>query len=213
MQLFPTSWPADNLPQSFSTLLSVASKRGLLAAAGPDCLVVASTAAVYSAFNQSPGPKNVISGFAPDVSISVPRLSHVAFSSDEQHLIITAEQGGGLVVYSVDALLQKNTQPSFQIPTNQLGVRVLAPNPGPGLENYVAIVLESGQLMLADLGQKTAGPVLKDNATCIAWSTRGKNLLAGLRDGTAVQLDLQGQQKALIPRPPGLESSHTGKGY
>ncbi|KAF2201882.1 hypothetical protein GQ43DRAFT_393245 [Delitschia confertaspora ATCC 74209] len=214
LKLLPTPWPADDLPPSSSALLSVASRRGLLAAAGPDCLIVTSTKSVHDTFKVKPPANNIIEDFAPDLTIPVPRLSHAVFSSDENYLVITAQNGGGVGVYVVDALLQKKTEPAFQIRTNPASVRALVPNPEAG--GLFAVVLDEGKLMLADLEQKAFrqmpngnGTTLKDNVTSVTWSTKGKQLLAGLNDGTAVLVDQSGETKGIVPRPPELDSTYT----
>jgi len=215
----PTEWPLDHLPPPSSTLLSVASKRGIVAAAGPDRLVVFSTDTIYAGFKKDPpagaAHKDVVEDITPEVSIAVPRLSHVAFTSDENYLVISGESEGGIAVYEVDALLHKNTEPAFSIPTEGTPVLVLSPNPQV-LPNYIAIVMDGGQLVFADLNIKalvhksSGGPIFRENVTSVVWSVLGKALLVGLEDGTVVQLAVDGTQMAVIPRPPKLDSSFTG---
>src|ERR1700761_8345361 len=91
IKLLPSSWPTDALPSSTSSLLSISSKRGLLAAAGPNSLVIAETEAVRKAFKADGPANNNIKTFTPALTIDgVPRLSQVAFTSDGTYLVICA---------------------------------------------------------------------------------------------------------------------------
>lgn len=107
VRLLPTPWPQANLPAPTSSLLSVASRKGLVAAAGPDSIVLAKTESVRKAFE---GPKTGGSHtrlFQPELLIPMPmRVSQLAFTADEEYLVASAEVGGGLAVYSVQTLLQ-----------------------------------------------------------------------------------------------------------
>lgn len=217
LKLFPQPWPTDRLPPSYANLLAVASRKGIVAAAGPDSLVVAST----EKLRQKLGDKNAAKdgewvAFQSDLSIPMPRLSQVAFTADEQHLVVSAEEGGGLAIHDVGALMQGNKDSAFQLGTENVAVRCLAPNPMPELAENIAVVLTGGQLMIANLkeqrfisGQNAA--VLKDGATCVAWSNKGKQLTAGLQDGTAVQMKPDGSPQAIVPRPPTLEGDQYSK--
>ena len=213
LRLLPTPWPSDALPPPTSSLLNVASRKGLLAAAGPESLIIASTESVRHSFSSDgPSPKS----FTPQLSIPVPRVSQVVFTADEQFLVISAQSGGGLAVYEVDNLLQGRKSESFQLATNGLAVRALVPNPAMETAEFLVAVTEKGQLMLANLKVRelvrTAnGPVLKENVSCVSWSAKGKQLIAGLGDGTAHQMKPDGSNTAIIPRPPNLNGGIYGK--
>ncbi|KAI9823598.1 MAG: hypothetical protein M1832_002379 [Thelocarpon impressellum] len=215
VRLLPTAWPSDALPPPTSSLLSVASNKGLVAAAGPEALVVASTEALRAQFARDGTGDGDIVAFEPQLRIPFQtRISQVAFSADESFLVISAENGGGLAVYDVQAVMQGNTQPSFELPTNGTSLRALTPNPTPEKAELFAVVTVNGDLMMANL--KTCqfvvgpnGPVLKQAVSCVSWSTRGKQLVAGLGNGTAHQMTPEGEDKAEIPRPPqGLDGDH-----
>ncbi|KAI9685237.1 MAG: hypothetical protein M1822_004610 [Bathelium mastoideum] len=208
VRLLPSSWATGSLPAPTSSLLSIASGKGLLAAAGPEKLIVASTASVRQAFESQEDGKN--KSFTPQLVVDTPRVSQVAFSSDENFLVITAENGGGLAIYDVAAIMQGNTQPNAQIATNGVAVRALIPNPATDFAQFFAVVTSNGQLMLANLGEKQLvsgqqGPVIKEGVSCVSWSKKGKQLVAGLGNGTAVQMTHDGVIKAEIPRPPNLD--------
>ncbi|EKD17327.1 uncharacterized protein L3040_008975 [Drepanopeziza brunnea f. sp. 'multigermtubi'] len=207
IQLIPTAWPADQLPPPTSSLMSIASQRGLVAAAGPDTVILATTESVRKAFEGPDGGD--VKPFEPQLRIQMSmRLSQVAFTADEQYLVLSAETGGGLAVYEVQTLLQGNTNSAFQISTEQLSLRALVPNPTPEKGELIALVTIDGKLMMANLKEKKimAGPngsVLKDGVSCVSWSAKGKQLVAGLGDGTAYQMTPEGEGKAVIPFPPG----------
>jgi nucleoporin NUP159 len=194
--------------------LSVASTKGLIAAAGPDALILASTESVRQAFSAEVPGVSDIKPFSPQLTINLPmRVSHVAFSSDENYLVISAESGGGLAVYDVQNLMQGGTQSSFELSTNGLSLRALSPNPT--VAELFALVTIDGHLMMANLKERTfvsgpGGQFLKNSVSCVSWSTRGKQLVAGLADGTAYQMTPEGEGKAEIPKPLGLEGDHHG---
>ena len=213
LRLLPSAWPADNLPSTTSSLLSVASTQGLLAAAGPDCVVITTTDSVRETFiNEKADAETKVKSYTPEVKILVPRVSQVAFSSDESCLVIAAEQGGGLAVYDTNALKNGNTEAAFQLGTEGESVRQLLPNPNPAenTSHLFVVVTANGKLLLADLKERklAAGSngswVLCESVSCAGWSRLGKQIVAGLANGTAVQLDQAGAVKAQIPEPPQL---------
>ncbi|KAI9834987.1 MAG: hypothetical protein M1819_002710 [Sarea resinae] len=211
VQLLSSPWPMNALPPPTSSLMSIASRNGLIAAAGPEDVVIASTDAVRQAFTSDATGDNNTKPFTPQLKLSLGmRISQVAFSADESFLVISAENGGGLAVYKVQSLMQNNTEPAFQLSTNGASLRALAPNPTPERAELFAIVTTNGELMMANLNEKifiqsASGQVLKGGVSCISWSRLGKQLVAGLGDGTAYQMTPDGVGKASIPKPPALE--------
>lgn len=200
-------WPSDRHPPTTASLLSIASKAGLVAAADPEKLIVGSTESVRNAYFDNPSLDGKVKPYTPQASIQIPRVNQVVFSSDESSLVIAAEEGGGLAVYDVQALQQGNQQPAFQMSTNGISVRALVPNPAPEVAHLFAVVLTDGKLMIADLKARqlvngTTGQVFCEGVSCVSWSAKGKQLVAGLADGTAVQYDPLGNIKAHIPKPP-----------
>jgi nucleoporin NUP159 len=218
VKLLPEPWPTDALPSSTSSLFSITSKRGLVAAAGPNSLVIAETSAVRAAFDDPKQPaENNIKPFTPALTLPVPRLSQVAFTSEGTYLVICAENGGGLAVYDTQSILSGNKESAFQIATEGVSVRALAPNPAPELAHLVAVVLTGGQLMIANLQERKfitgnhKSLLLKDGVSCVSWSVKGKQLVAGLGDGNAFQMDQMGVPKAIIRQPPDVKPNHHGK--
>jgi nucleoporin NUP159 len=224
LKLFAQPWPADNLPAPTASLLAVASQRRLLAAAGPDKLILAGTTTIRSQYIPRRKTKDAAKGimqdepklkdFKAEVEITVPRLSHVAFSSDESCLIIVAEQGGGLACYDVNALTNGGKEPAFQIGTLGSSVRQVLPNPNPQADftRMCAIVLQDGRLLMADLRTQSlvkgasGSEVYHQNVKSASWSKLGKQIIAGLEDSTCAQIDIQGNVKDQIPQPPQLAS-------
>ncbi|KAK5700289.1 hypothetical protein LTR17_023046 [Elasticomyces elasticus] len=211
LRLLPTPYPAENLPPPSASLLAIASTKGLVAAAGPEGLVLARTSTIRDAFKQTSGGSKTVD-FTPELTIAVGRCSQVAFSSDEACLVVVAEQGGGLGVYDTHALLKGNKDTAFTVSTNGVGVRQLLPNPNPSSElaHMFGLVLGTGQLLLADLSKQDlsknaqGNPVFAEGVTSACWSRLGKQIVAGRGDGTAAQIDPKGEVKAEIPLPPRL---------
>jgi nucleoporin NUP159 len=196
--------------------MSVASHKGLVAAAGPDAVIVATTESVRKAFEGPNDGDGNFKPFQPQLTLPMPmRLSQVAFSADESYLVLAAEVGGGLAVYDVQALLQGSTQSAFELSTNGQAVRSLVPNPTAEKGELFAVITADGNLMMANLKERTfatgsTGQVLKDGVSCLSWSTKGKQLVAGLGNGTAYQMTPEGVGKLDIPKPPGVDDNHHG---
>ncbi|KAI9877434.1 MAG: hypothetical protein M1830_003919 [Pleopsidium flavum] len=211
VRLLPSPWPSDALPPPTSSLMSIASNKGLIAAAGPNAVIIASTESVRQAFSASDSEANDIKPFSPQLTIPIGmRISQVAFSADESFLVISAESGGGLAVYDVPSIMQGNTQTAFELSTNGVALRALSPNPTPEKAELFAAVTVNGDLMMANIKTRqflsgVNGQVMKNGVSCVSWSTRGKQLVAGLGNGTGFQMTPEGEGKAEIPRPPGME--------
>lgn len=185
-----------------------------MAAGGPDAIYLSSTESARKAFSADKTGDTEFRAFEPQVKIPMPmRVSHLAFTPDEQYLILSAEQGGGLAVYETQALLQGSSQAAFEISTSGESIRALVPNPMPELAEFCAVVTTNGNLLIANLKEKSLvsspnGPVIRSQVACGAWSTKGKQLVAGLSDGTVVQMTPDGAEKAQIPKPTAFGDVH-----
>ncbi|KAL2685612.1 hypothetical protein Neosp_006713 [[Neocosmospora] mangrovei] len=199
----------SSLPSSTASLLSVASRKGLVAAAGPDQVIIATTASVRKAFESEKNGDSDIRAFEPQLKIAMPmRVSQLAFTADENYLILSAESGGGLAVYEVQSLLSGSTNSAFELPTNGETLRAMIPNPTPEKAELCAIVTTSGNLYMANLKERQISNPLKNQVSCISWSSKGKQLCAGLGDGTIAQMTPEGEAKGEIPKPPNMGDFH-----
>ncbi|KAM5355703.1 hypothetical protein ACJ41O_002349 [Fusarium nematophilum] len=199
----------SSLPSSTASLLSIASRKGLVAAAGPDQVIIATTESVRKAFESPKDGDSDIRGFEPQLKIPMPmRVSQIAFTADENYLILSAEAGGGLAVYEVQSLLSGSTNPAFELSTNGETLRALIPNPTPEKAELCAIVTNSGNLHMANLKERQISNPLKSHVSCISWSSKGKQLCAGLGNGTISQMTPEGEIKAEIPKPPNVGDFH-----
>jgi nucleoporin NUP159 len=203
-------WPADRMPPSCATLLSIASEPGLLAAAGPDSLIVTSTEKVRKAFSGKAGEWDVITDFTPDVTIPLGAspLRHVAFSTGGEFLVISAEEKGALAVFDASKLMQGSQAPERQIPTDGVAVRSLLANPVASMGHYMAAVLDTGKLWVVDVDQDKKIALKEEGVCCATWSSRGKAVAAGLEDGTTQIFLTDGTLKGTIPRPPGVDENY-----
>lgn len=206
VQVIPTPWPADDLPSPTSSLLSIASTKKLLAAAGPDALYLSSTDKLRDAFRSSPpSVDETTRPFTAEIRIPQPRLSQVTFSSDESALVVSRANDGGILGFQVDHIVDGRLDPAVQISTNGQSLRALVPNPVPDSAELFAAITSNGELLLFNLraGSMVSGSngtVLTSGATCLSWSNRGKQLVAGMADGTAVQMKPDGTIVAQIPK-------------
>ncbi|MCJ1461555.1 hypothetical protein MMC07_000152, partial [Pseudocyphellaria aurata] len=211
LRLLPSPWPNTALPPSTASLLSTASKKGIIAAAGPESVIVASTQSMRQAFSTPGAGGSNSKSFVPLLTLNIGmRVSQVVFSADENYLVISAEIGGGLAVYSVPSLMEGRTQPAFELSTHGSSLRTIIANPTTEKSDFFAVVTVSGELKIANLSscQFIGGPqgqTMNDGVTCVSWSTRGKQLVAGLGNGTCVQMTPEGGITAEIPRPNNLE--------
>lgn len=189
-------------------------------AAGPNQLVVTSTASIRSGYQRDVDKSleeddnvnvvNVVTDFSPDFTIPAPQLRHVAFSSDGDFLVVSAEEGGGLATYGVGDLLARTNAPK-QLATDQIPVRALAPNPNPEYGHYFAAVLDSGGLIIVDVVKQAIQPLHSDNVTCVAWSAKGRGLAAGMKDGSVLLYKTTGDLLAAVPVPPEMEPDYTSE--
>jgi nucleoporin NUP159 len=197
------------LPASTSSLLSIASRKGLVAAAGPDHVILATTESVRKAFEAPKDGDSDIRAFQPQLKIQMNmRVSQLAFTADENYLILSAENGGGLAVYEVQSLLRDSTNSLFELSTNGESLRALVPNPTPEKAELCAIVTSGGNLHMANLKERTISNALKNQVSSISWSSKGKQLCAGLGNGTIFQMTPEGEGKAEIPKPSNVEDCH-----
>ncbi|KAJ5168748.1 uncharacterized protein N7482_004342 [Penicillium canariense] len=211
VRFLPTPWPEDALPSPNTSLLAVAQSKGIVVGAGPDALVVATTESVRKAIEAPTGEDKVkTKPFQPQATIPLPaRPTHVAFTASDDALILATENGSQISVFQTDSLLQGNAQPALSVPTNGVSIRALVPNPDPN-STFVAFVTTNGELIVADLKAGSLvsganGPILRNAVSCVAWSNKGKQLVAGMADGTAEQMTPDGTKKDHIPRPSDLE--------
>ncbi|KAH7162891.1 hypothetical protein B0J13DRAFT_23047 [Dactylonectria estremocensis] len=202
-----SSWPS--LPASSASLLSIASRRGLVAAAGPDQVILATTESVRKAFEAPKNGDSDVRDFEPQLKIAMPmRVSQLYFTADENYLVLSAESGGGLAVYEVQSLLQNSTSSAFELSTNGETLRALIPNPTPEKAELCAIITNNGNLHMANLKERQISNPLKTQVSCVSWSSKGKQLCAGLADGTATQMTPEGEAKGEIPQPPNMGDCH-----
>ncbi|KAL4869062.1 hypothetical protein BDV12DRAFT_88666 [Aspergillus spectabilis] len=214
IQFLPTPWPTDALPAPTCTLLAVAATKGIAVGAAPNALSIASTEAVRAAISADTGKDKVkTKPFQPQATIPLPgRPTHIAFASGDSALVLATENGSQLSVFETGSLLQPNAQPAISIPTNGATFRTLAPNPAQADDSHaslVALVTIAGELLIADLkaGNLMTGPngnILKTGVSSVCWSNKGKQLIAGLADGTGYQMSPEGAQKDVLPRPSDL---------
>lgn len=191
----------------------------MLVGAGPDLLVVANTDSVRAAVEAPAGEdKQKTKPFEPQAKIPVPgRPTHVAFTASDDALILATENGSQISVFQTSSLISGNAQPAISISTNGVSLRALAPNPDPD-STFVAMVTVNGELLMADLKAGNLvngpnGPILKNGVSSVSWSNKGKQLVAGLADGTADQMTPDGTQKDHIPRPLDLEGECHGESH
>ncbi|RXG47852.1 hypothetical protein VDGE_04257 [Verticillium dahliae] len=180
--------PWSTPPTDTASLLAIAAHKGLVAAASPDSIIIATTDSVRKAFDGEKQSDSDVRLFEPQLKLPLSmRVSQLAFTADETYLILSAESGGGLAVYEVQSLLQGNTQTVFELSTNGETLRALVPNPTPEKAELCAIVTTNGSLHMANLKERQISNALKTQVSCISW---------------------KGEAKAEIPKPPSVSNAH-----
>lgn len=199
--------------------MAVAHTKGLVVGAGPDALVISTTEVIRKSIEAPAGQDmEKTKAFQPIATIPLPsRPTHVAFTPGDDGLILATENGPTISVFDTNTLTQGNAQPAISIPTNGVSLRALVPNPDFS-STLVALVTVNGELFIADLKAGSLvpgpnGPVLKDGVSSVSWSNKGKQLVAGLADGTGCQMTPDGAKKADIPRPSDLEGDCHSKSH
>jgi nucleoporin NUP159 len=151
---------------------------------------------------------DVVTDYAPDITISTANLRHVAFSADGDFLVTSDEAGGGVAIYSVADVVSRGKKDA----DNKLGtdttIRALLPNPSPEFEQYFAIVLDSGKLEICDVGNGAKKAIREHDVNCAAWSARGKAVVSGSTDGTCAIHMTSGELRGVIPRPPDVDENY-----
>lgn len=210
LRVVPKPWPSDALPPPSASLLAVASRKGLLAAADPDGVYLASTQSVRAAFQENTESEaDAIRPFSPQMSIPYPRPAHVSFSADESILVVSAQEQGGIDAFQLSKLAEGQETPALRISTNGQGLRALIPNPAFESARLFAAITNNGELLMADLNRGGLqdgkdGSVLKSGVTCCSWSNKGKQLVAGGADGTVTQMKPDGSVVSEIPKPTSI---------
>ncbi|RPB29146.1 hypothetical protein L211DRAFT_801130 [Terfezia boudieri ATCC MYA-4762] len=210
VKLFPDTFPESSIPISSASLFTIASKKGVFAAAGPSTFILGTTESLRKAFTAAPAGDTRVN-YNPTLSLPLPTpISHIVFNSSEEYLILGASSGG-LAVYSTQSLGSPNNQakPLFEVSTHGLALREIKPNPSDATAELIAVVTQNGDLRIMKLAQQEfvpgkSGEVLKTSISTVAWSQRGKQIICGLTDGSCAQLTPDGDERATIPKPPGL---------
>lgn len=218
IKFLPTPWPADALPAPTSSLLTISNSKGLIVGGGPEGLILATTQSVREAIAAKTESGSKTKPFQAQGHIRLPnRPSHVAFCVSESALAVALESQNQLIVYDAANLTSANPQPQITIGTNA-ALRSVVPNPSSdtNLSSLVALITVTGDLLVADLKATSlvsgqSGPIFRNGVASVTWSKQGKQMVAGLANGTCIQLDPQGMLKAEIPRPPVLEGDKHGK--
>lgn len=213
VRLFADSWPTEQPPPTSFSLLSVAQRNGLIAAAGPQGFVLCTASSIRDALNAE--ADSIIKPYKPQLEVPVrQQISHIAFTADESILLVVTQTEDGIAVYKTADLLANSPGAIYSVPLPNHRFRHFAVNPAKDFNNLAAAVTWTGELLVIDFsrgdGEKISG-VLLDNCTAVAWSRKGKQLVAGRMDGTMVQMTPQGEVKAHIPRPNDLEMNRHGE--
>ncbi|RMZ83066.1 hypothetical protein DV738_g1330, partial [Chaetothyriales sp. CBS 135597] len=216
LRLLPEPWPADALPPPSASLLAVSSK-GIVAAAGPNHLVLARTDQIRTAL-QSADNNNAqkTRDFEPNITIEKPGLGHVVFSSTQDLLVVSSQRNGGLEAYQLSSLLNGEHEPTLTVSTDQVALRALVPNPNLDKAELFAAVTNNGDLLLADIikgalstSKSSSSTTFLSGVSCVSWSNKGNKLYAGLANGTAIELKpADGSVAAEIPKPTALPDGH-----
>ncbi|RPB06087.1 hypothetical protein L873DRAFT_1797013 [Choiromyces venosus 120613-1] len=209
VKLFAQGYDTDSVPTSSASLFAIANKRGLFAAATFSNLIVGGTSSLREAFTNT---SEKIAPYNSRISLSLPtNISHVAFTVDESHLVL-GSSSGGLAIYLVNDFSSAggDLKPVFELGTDGISLREVKPNPE--VPELVAIVTSAGEVRMINISTRdfeknsNGDVVLKNEASTVSWSQRGKQIVCGMGDGTGWQMTPQGEVKAVLPSVPGLKN-------
>ncbi|KAF3921917.1 hypothetical protein ABW20_dc0101517 [Dactylellina cionopaga] len=207
VKVFDGQYPENDLPIPSSQLLSISQKRQVFAAGGPQGVVVARTSTLRGAFKNTSAANGNFLPFQPECIIPMSiRLSHIAFTSDGNYLLLGA-QLGGIAVYSVDDILSKGSQvqPLSQITTGPL--LEMKPIPTAASAEKVCIVVGSGwsqggTVCMVDVKTQQIQPNLKSGVTTVCWSPKGKQIICGGSGGGLAWIKPDGTEADVVPGVP-----------
>ncbi|KAK6544312.1 hypothetical protein TWF694_001012 [Orbilia ellipsospora] len=207
VKVFDGQYPESDLPIPSASLLSICQKRQLFAAGGPQGVVVARTSTLRAAFNNTSAANGNFIPFQPECIIPMSiRLSHIAFTSDGNYLLLGA-QLGGIAVYSVEDILSKgnNVQPQSQITTGPL--LEMKPIPTVTDAEKVCILVGSGwsqggTVGLVDIKKQSVQGNLKSGVTTVSWSPKGKQIICGGSGGGLAWIRHDGSEADVVPGVP-----------
>ncbi|KAF3929164.1 hypothetical protein AA313_de0201443 [Arthrobotrys entomopaga] len=207
VKVFDGQYPENDLPIPSASLLSICQKRQLFAAGGPQGVVVARTSTLRAAFKNTSAANGNFIPFQPECIIPMSiRLSHIAFTSDGNYLLLGA-QLGGIAVYSVEDILSKgnDVQPQSQITTGPL--LEMKPIPTVADAEKVCILVGSGwsqggTVGLVDVKKQTVQGNLKSGVTTVSWSPKGKQIICGGSSGGLAWIKHDGTEADVVPGIP-----------
>ncbi|KAL5596858.1 uncharacterized protein BROUX77_006806 [Berkeleyomyces rouxiae] len=196
-------------PSTTASLLTIAPRKRLVAGAGPDAIAIVHTDAARKAFESPRDDDSEARPVDPLVKLTVSTpTSHLAFTTDEQYLLVASQLGGGIAVYETASLLSGSQSPAFGLSTDGVVVRALCPNVAIEKAELCAVVTENGALHMVNLKSRTMNNIIASDVSCMGWSTKGKQLVAGKANGTIQQMTPEGDIKAEIPCPDGFHGVH-----
>ncbi|BFZ64979.1 hypothetical protein YB2330_006142 [Saitoella coloradoensis] len=192
-------WPEESFPPASSCLLAV-SKQGLYVVGTQTGFVGGRTSTLRDGLKGASDMGRI--QFDPEVRVECGGpATHVAFSADERMLLV-ALGNGQILFYDVQQVLAgspPNPQGSL---LSSNGVRVLAPNPE---NDSVALLGTAGELSIINLSPApTISNTVATGVTSVSWSKKGKQIAAGLGNGTIINLTPAGETKRTVAPPPSL---------
>lgn len=193
----------DSLPPAYSSLFAIANKTGYFAAAGPRSFVLGKTQNLRQAFFADDSTP-----YNPDLEapLSSP-VTHVAFTASELHLIL-GHANGTIIAYNLDSLRSGSDSDKIEL---NIGSELRELKPNPQLPHLVACLSSNGQIRIIDMNTRgflknaEGSEILHSNVSTTAWSKMGKQIMCGMLDGSGWQMTPEGEGKAVLPAPPGLE--------
>ncbi|KAL2316046.1 hypothetical protein POMI540_0821 [Schizosaccharomyces pombe] len=193
------------LPE-YSNLFAINNLKSLFVAGVPNYLIIGSTLDLQKSLIDADEnvDANVLKDSASIRHVSLPdaKFSMVSFSSNGEFVIAYDFVSFELSIYETDALLKNSATSIYKAVFPDL-VQVL---PNPEINDLVILRNLKLEVFLLSLSKLQVESPLAKDATCAAWSRRGKQCVIGFNNGTMSQYTPAGEIKLRIPRPPSLEN-------
>ncbi|EPY51952.1 nucleoporin Nup146 [Schizosaccharomyces cryophilus OY26] len=197
--------PTSSDPPAKSRLFAIHNLTKVFVAGVPNGLVLGSTSILQKCLDEASmnaGPQQLPES-SEVVHLAIPNsnFSFVDFTSQGTCIVAYDLSSQEIVVFNTTSCLEGNVSPRWKTQLPNLDFVL----PNPEIDDLVALHLTTQELCILSISQATIHPPIAREATCVAWSRRGKQCAVGFLNGSIVQYTPDGQAKQEIAAPSDLQ--------